>query len=856
MFATDNASFLTVDAQLIGAICLCLALVLLAAFVILQHPGGAINRRFGVMVLTSAAWMTTISVALATNDPHYTTLLGRFGFAFASAIPFSLLWMVQALSDSTGRHPATLVLLGLLSTAFVAVSLFSPLIVAAATPGTPRANFVYGPAYRLFGVYFLFSFGGGLYTLRRTIQSTSGLRRLQLRYLLLSISLTAVGATTTNLLIPLIWHTSRYSAFAPYFCFLFFGFFAHAIIRYRLMDIKVVIRQGVVYVSAILISASLFLIAAEFLQRIAGYEHSNVPVPQALLAALLLAIFFQPLKVRVQRSLNRYLYRETYDYQRTVRNASRRLSTMLELRPLLNYLSDIIERTFKVERVIVYLNNPATNTLAATVSENHGAQWQPTPTQAELQATSPVVTYLKLRRATLVREEARSLPDEQLAAAARALHDLGGDIAFPLTGDQTLLGLLIVGPKRSGDPYFAEDIDLLETLVSQAAVAMNNAQLYGQVVLANEYVDNILSTMDSGVVAVNADGAISLFNPAAERLTEIHSADVLGTPYRRLPAALASPLRDALEDAAPRSQFETSLQSNHGATTPLVCSTAILTHRGSNSQGALIVFSDLTRLKDLEREKRRAERLASFGALASGVAHEIKNPLVAIRTFAELLPERFADNDFREDFAKVVVREIDRIDDLVGRLRGIAGTAPQRVETVDIREPITDTLRLLRAQLEQARIATVCDFEDQQAFVAVEETQLKQLFLNLFLNAIEAMGCGGDLIVHVHRRHLPDSNWVAASVTDTGPGIPDFIKSSIFEPFFTTKPRGSGLGLAICRAIADANHGTIRAENTAVRSGTTMRSGTTVTVEFPAAQNSRALAVDIPGLSDSVANAN
>src|SRR5206468_653907 len=106
-------------------------------------------------------------------------------------------------------------------------------------------------------------------------------------------------------------------------------------------------------------------------------------------------------------------------------------------------------------------------------------------------------------------------------------------------------------------------------------------------------------------------------------------------------------------------------------------------------------------LKDLEREKRRAERLASFGALASGVAHEIKNPLVAIRTFAELLPERFTDTDFREDFSKVVIKEIARIDDLVGRLRGIAATAPQQIGAIDIREPVSETLALLRAQLEQ-----------------------------------------------------------------------------------------------------------------------------------------------------------
>ena len=825
MSGTNFGPLLIIDAGLVGAISLCAGLILLAIFVIRCNQRAPANLRFGAMVLVSAAWMTTISVALAAQNPRYTVFLGRVGFAFASAIPFSLVWMVDAFSDSHQR--SRLILPGLFSVAFVLISL-SSLVVADAIPDHPRANFVYGPAYRPFGIFFLLAFGFGLYTLRKTIQSTSGLRRLQLRYLLLSISLTGIGAITTNLLVPLIWQTSRYSAFAPYFCFFFFLFFAHAIIRYRLMDIRVVIRQGAVYVCAILVSALLFLLAAAIVQRIAEYSPEHVPLAPALLAALALGISFQPLKIWVQRSLNSYLYREAYNYHRTVRNASRRLSTILELQPLLDYLADAIETTFKVEGVVVYLRDASGLTFSVATSQATDPHWHPLPTQTVISNTTPLVSYLQVHATTIVRDEAVDSPDEDLRTAARMLHELAGDIAFPLTSDHSLLGFLIVGPKRSGDPYFAEDIDLLETLVGQASIATKNAQLYGEVVLVNEYVDNILSTMESGVIAVNADGMISLFNPAAERLTGLQRSHMHGMSYRSLPSALASPLQDALQQHVPHSQFETSLQTTNGGTVPLVCSTALLTHEGRSANGALIVFSDLTRIKDLERENRRAERLASFGALASGVAHEIKNPLVAIRTFAELLPERFADVDFREDFAKVVVREIDRIDDLVGRLRGIAGTAPQQVGPVDVREPIADTLRLLRAQLEQTATTVSCDFQDSQPLVGVEETQLKQLFLNLLLNSIEAMGRGGDIGVHVHRRILSDKQWVVVSVSDTGPGIPDVIKNSVFEPFFTTKPRGSGLGLAVCRAIADANRATIRLENRADRSGTT------VVVEFPA----------------------
>ena len=442
MFATDITNVLTVDLQLAGAISLCVALIVLAVFVILHRPRAAINCRFGCMVLTSAGWMTTISVALAAKDPHITILLGRLGFAFASAIPFWLIWTVDALSNSNDNRPSRLLLPGIPCVAFVLISL-SPLIVAGATPSVPRANFVYGPAYRLFGAYFLLSFGAGLYTLRRTIRSTSGIQRLQLRYLLFSISFTAAGAITTNLLIPLLWHTSKYSAFAPYFCFLFFSFFAHAIIRYRLMDIRVVVRQGTVYVGAILISASLFVLAAQLIQRLSGYTQDHVPLAQALLVALALAIFFQPLKTWVNRSLNRYLYRETYNYQRVIRSASRRLSTMLELHPLLDYLHEVIESTFKVEGVIVYLRDPAGSTFTAAAPQKHDQEWHRTPMRFGIPSTSSLVVYLRSNPVTLVLEEARTSSDERLRGAADALHELDCEVALPLTGDHTLLGFLL-----------------------------------------------------------------------------------------------------------------------------------------------------------------------------------------------------------------------------------------------------------------------------------------------------------------------------------------------------------------------------------------------------------------------------
>ena len=814
--------------QTIGVLALCATLVALAMFVYFHNRHAVENRRFALAALTIAGWIFCISFALSARSTQTTVTLGRLGFAFASAIPFSLLWMFDAFSTDSGRRLKVKTLIpALCCVCFVLLSL-SPWIVAGATIQPERASFVYGSAHKMFGVYFLLCFLFALFTLWRTIRFAAGVRKLQLRYLLLGILLGGAGAITTNLVFPLIWTTSKYSVLGPYFSLLVVSFSAHAIIRHRLMDIRVVIRQGAVYVSAIVASISVFLVVAQLYKQASGFDTSRIPLAEALVLSIFVAIVFQPLKSWIQQSFNRYVYREKYDLQRTLRESSRQLSSTLNLESLLQYLSATIQGTFKSEAVTVYLRDPRKR--GYTAKQRSGSTDQVTvDSTASIADDSAIVAFMRQERRPLVHEEAIRDPTNYLAeAAAVELRTVGGDVAFPLLDDQSLAGMLVVGPKRSGDPYFSEDVDLLSTLVSQAAIAVKNAHLYREVVLVNEYVDNILSTMASGVIAVDASGHISLSNPAAERLTGMKLKQRQNVSYDELPVALAGPLKGTLVEGKAYSQLETAIDSHEGLGLPLVYSTAPLQDKDGSTHGALIVFSDLSRLKELEIEKQRAERLASFGSVASGVAHEIKNPLVAIRTFAELLPERFADVDFRDDFSKVVVREIDRIDNLVARLRGIASAPQQQTGSVDVRQPMSETLKLLRGQLEQSHTTVRYAIEDEAPLVTIEDSQLKQLFLNIFQNALEAMGSGGEISIRIARTQSSGPSWILVEVSDTGPGMPDSVRNHVFEPFFTTKPTGSGLGLAICRSIVDAHRGSIRAENNRVPPGTT------IVVELPA----------------------
>ena len=794
----------------------------LGAFVYSKDSRNAINRYFAFFSLSVAVWTLSNGLVSTYAGTEWGYVWARFAFASASLIPITFLWFSDVFPTSQPHLSQRFINGASVVAAASLVVSFTPLMVRSTAYVNDSLQVGYGPLHLPFGIYLVCCFGASLFILLKKLSTVTGLAKLQVRYLFAAVLLAALGATVTNLLIPLLLDTSKFSPYGPLFGMLMIAIIAHAIIRHRLLDIRLVIRDGAVYVGAIIVTASTFFGLAEALHHLTGFQRTAIPIFEAVVLAITVSVFFGPLKDRLQVAFNRYVYRRAYDYQRTVRETSLRLSTMLDLQSLLGYLADTLDHTFNVELVHIYLRDDSLRAFTARqIHSRH--RWHAEHSHPRVPYDSALVTHLTNSKHTLHRDDAvHDYTRPQISDAVAALQELGGEIVFPLFEDEVLSGFIIVGPKRSGDPYFSRDIDLLSTLASQAAVAMKNAHLYNQVVVANEYVDNILSTMESGVIAVDASGHISLFNPAAHRLTGMTFIPSSALSYGDLPAPLAAPLRDTLVQGRSHSQLDAILHGQDGLAVPLVYSTAKLQDKDGKTHGALIVFSDLSRLKELEREKQRAERLASFGALAAGVAHEIKNPLVAIRTFAELLPERFNEVDFREDFSKVVIKEISRIDDLVGRLRGIAATAPQQVGAVDLRDPITETITLLRGQLEQTRTSVVRDFQDPAPYVAIEESQLKQLFLNLFLNAIEAMGTGGTLTVRITRKHTQGQPLIVVDVSDTGPGISDAVAANIFDPFFTTKAQGSGLGLTICRGITDAHRGTIRAEKNPDGAGTTI----------------------------------
>ena len=796
--------------------CIAVLNVSLGLYVYRRNPSEPSHRAFAVMATMIGVW--TLGIGGAHYSPFANTFALRIAFAAASLIPIGVLSFVENTPTPThfaNRWKRFFIPIAVL----LCIASFSPLIVVSVTSGVNSSVTKYGPLHPIFASFVVVSFIYSVYILFMKHHGSTGLTRVHTRHLIFAFAIPCALATLTNLAAPLFLKTSSLSKYGPFFTLPLLALIGHSIIRHRLLNVRVVVRKSVVYLASFC-CAGIVLIALLSLSNAVIHEDHGIPLRETILC-FAVAICFTPFKEKIRLAFDRYLYREPYDYQRTVREASQSLRTTINLITILDHVVTIVDRTLKPESLAVYL-------LEEDGGAFHIAKSLPGVTFPEaLEVSSALIASVVNSSQITFRDEVLSVESPVRDLLALEFDRLNADVIVPLIEESDVIALLCLGQKRSGDPYFSDDADLLATLANQSSVAIRNAQTHQRVVQLNEELQTILSTIESGVVAVGAKARVTLFNRTAERLIGVPASSAKGQRVEDLPPALARCLGGTLADGEPRSQVEFSLPDPAGQLVPLVCSTSALVTPSGQLVGAVAAVNDISHLKELEHEKRRAERLASIDAIASGLVHEIRNPLVAVKTFSQLLPTKYNDPEFRETFSRTAGREIRRIDNLLTRFRTLVSASSQPIESVDITDPIRHTLDLLRPQFDEHQIRVRQVWDGTPRPILGNTSQLEQLFLNLCLNAMEAMGAGGELTLRVADLSDGGGTTLLVEVSDTGTGIPEELLAKIFDPFVSTKARGSGLGLAICRGVADAHRARLRARNNSERSGSTF------TIEFP-----------------------
>lgn len=681
----------------------------------------------------------------------------------------------------------------------------------------------------LFGIVLLSSLSTGIGILVRKWWHARGRKRLQIQYLCLGLGLFFAGATTTNIIIPIVMQSSRFSEYGPYFSLFVVGLTAHAIIRHRLMNMRLVIRKSATYGLSLGMVVAVMWAALMAVKTLFGSQALLGSSTTIMSTGIASVILFHPLRLTIQNLLDKYGYREASDYRRATSMISRELPLLMRLGPLNTYLTTFLLSTFKVEFAVVYMCEQQ-HVLTYQAGSSGHEDWQHAD---RVDAPESIDLMTRVGKPILREEFEWGRGDEHTGALIALFADLQSAVLVPLVVERRMVAVIAIGEKLSGDAFFQQDIELLTTIEHQASVALRRAELYEEVAWMHAYNENILRQMKSGVIAVNAERMVTLINDAAVALLQMPPEQFLQRDIRDiLDHELSTPLLQTLTGNAIYTEHETTVTLAAGQTLPLVLGTSTLNGLDGESAGAILVFHDLSRVKEMAEEKQRIERLASVGAFAGKIAHEIKNPLVAIKTLAELLPDQYDDEEFRTTFARIALQEVDRIDSLVRRLRGLKTSATIQMKTLDITTPLEDTLELLSGELNKRQIDVTRQYQTPLPRLIGSPDQLKQVFLNICLNSAEAMGQGGNLHIAVGVETVNGSTDVVITLSDDGLGIKSEVLDTIFEAFVTSKSDGSGLGMAICKDIVGLHRGTISAANRSANCSE--ESGAVFTIRLPA----------------------
>lgn len=379
--------------------------------------------------------------------------------------------------------------------------------------------------------------------------------------------------------------------------------------------------------------------------------------------------------------------------------------------------------------------------------------------------------------------------------AAKELEVLGMRIAAPMMCGGRMFGAILIGERSSGIPYRGDDHELLSVIGQSAAQVFEKAKQYRHVSRQQKRLDTVLANVQAGVVTVKPDRTVSMINPSAERVLQLRAIDVLGKSVQKLGSSFADIVIRTLQDEKPRLRqvvFDYAIQSKLGlSVTPL------------GAEGAVVIFSALP------KDKVSTEEIAYspfWEHLASRVAQEIKNPMVAISTFAQLLPKKYDSKEFRTDFAEVVQKEIARINNVVETLYRFAERPRLTLQPAKLHDTVVNVLKAFQTELDSKDIKVEVSWDDNEPDVDIDHVFISQAIHNVIQNSIEAMPEGGVLRVST-RSNNGDCE---LRIADSGDGISDEDARQVFLPFFSTKETGMGLGLTVANRIVQQHEGDLR----------------------------------------------
>ncbi|HYE12889.1 MAG TPA: ATP-binding protein [Pyrinomonadaceae bacterium] len=607
--------------------------------------------------------------------------------------------------------------------------------------------------------------------------------------------------------------------------------FGNSVVRYRLMDVDMVVRRTAVYalttlalalmIGSVVYVAGLYAFGGEVITP--GVISMRVIVAVAAMAVIVMTA--APLKNFLQERIDRFFYGESYDLRAGLLDFGRTLSATTSLEPLLDSLVGRLQQVLGVERVAIFIEDsraPAGYRVARAAGLSN-----------DLIVPPDFREMIRARSAEdgIVRADGLDLPADSNGFVRRSLH-----YYVPCVVRGRMVAVIGLGRSTGGALLSSEDLEILRTVSGYVAVAIENSLLYQEqkeraeeLTLLKEFNESIVESINVGILAVDASGRVTACNSTLEEMLGLRRDEATGSRVEEL---FAEDFSETLRQVLGESGWELSelrhIYKLHTATRrgrPLILNVALAPLKRSDSTehiGALVVLEDVTSRVRLEEQLQQREKLSSIGLLAAGVAHEINTPLTGVSSYTQMLLGMLADTDPKHALLQKISRQADRATGIVNNLLNFSRTGNvMDFADVDVNRVLDDTLQLLEPQLRHGRIEIERDYSGDLPRVFGNAGKLQQVFTNLLLNARDAIPDGGRIALSTT---LDGPDAVRVVIADNGIGIAPENVARIYDPFFTTKGvgKGTGLGLAVSYGIVQEHSGHIAVESAPGR-GTTFR---------------------------------
>ena len=779
--------------------------------VLARHRRKATHQAFMMLTLNLSAWAVGVFAVTQSTDVSSATFWVTVTEIVACFIPASIYTYIGFFPKGRFDGSRVFLITVYVWTLLLVASNFTPWYISEVVvePGSIPST-VRGPAFIGYSVLFLVTVGAVYANLRRKLKHAVGIDRRQIQYVMFGAFITiGLGALA---IVPL--DNEQIQAFTPLSLVFLLGIYSYAMIRFHLMDTRVLLSRF-----AVLMTGTMFVaLVLGLFMAVGGILEPNQIAP-ILLATFIIVLSLQPVENAARKFVDGTLLKHGYDVNRMYTRIAELAAEEVQFDQLLNTVAAEIKATLSVRTVRVLMLDENDPSILATVFT--------TDDKDEMIRTrehGPLVAYLRDNPEPLLLEKIlHRRPSEQMARIARHLAELEAYFCLPLKTSTGLVGIMTLGQKDTRNIYSEDEVLAFSALRGPLGTAIANARLYRELERLNLHLSNLFREMREGVVSVDNQGRVTAVNEAAKKILGDVST---GQSANDLTPEVSEVLKEALSRQRPVRDFECEIVDPGGEVVSVIMSASCLRTPTEGVSGAVALIYDLSQVKILEENVIRADRLSSIGTLAAGMAHEIKNPLVSIKTFTQLLLNRYKDPDFRATFKDVVPHEVDRIDTIVTRLLDFARPRPVAFDEQNIRKIVEEVLALVENQIYSAGVSLSTDFPDHDLEIIGDEQQLHQVFLNLVLNAVEAMSDIADGTLHIEakighmrlrKRGVPgmaETKCVRILVRDSGCGISAESIQELFTPFFTTKAEGCGLGLAVVHGIVEEHNGRIDVTST------------------------------------------